>query len=113
MLFRSTGLSLPDVFYFGSLPGDADGNLRVNALDLAAVKQALNTASTITGRVDFNRDGRVNALDVAIVKQNLNRALSPITAAIAGSTSIAAAKGFSLVPLEREKHGLLAMLPAE
>ena len=108
-----TGLSLPDVFYFGSLPGDADGNLRVNALDLAAVKQALNTASTITGRVDFNRDGRVNALDVAVVKQNLNRALSPITAAIAGSTSIAAAKGFSLVPLEREKHGLLAMLPAE
>src|SRR5204862_7762495 len=26
-----TGLSRPDMFYFGSLPGDADGNLRVNA----------------------------------------------------------------------------------
>jgi hypothetical protein len=90
-----TGLSLPDVFYFGSLPGDADGNLRVNALDVAAVKQALNGTSTITGRFDFNRDGRVNALDVAVVKQNLNRTLSPISATAAGATAATVSAAFS------------------
>ena len=74
-----TGLAAPDVFTFGNLFGDTgDGDaapFRVNALDVAAVKRALNTDASITNRFDFNRDGRVNALDVAAVKQNLGRAL--------------------------------------
>ena len=64
-----TGLAEAEVFSFGNLVGDADGNLRVNALDVAAVKRALGTSSTVTGRFDFNRDGRVNALDLAAVRQ--------------------------------------------
>ena len=77
-----TGLSAPDVFYFGNLIGEtgdgngAGGTLRVNALDLGAVKRALNTTSTLDGRYDFNRDGRVNALDLGIVKKYLNRTLA-------------------------------------
>jgi uncharacterized delta-60 repeat protein len=74
----TTGLASPDVFYFGNLSGDTgDGTttFRVNALDLGAVKSALNTNSDITGRLDFNRDGRVNALDLGAVKSNLNRSL--------------------------------------
>ena len=39
------------------------------------MKRALNSASPITGRFDINRDGRVNALDLAAVRQNLNRNL--------------------------------------
>jgi hypothetical protein len=76
-----TGLALPDVFTFGNLTGDTGDTgapYRVSALDLAAVKQGLNTASVLTGRLDFNRDGRVNALDLAAARANLNRVLQPI-----------------------------------
>jgi hypothetical protein len=77
-----TGLLAPDVFYFGNLIGDTgDGTTtnRVNALDLGAVKRALNGASAIDGRYDFNRDGRINALDLGAVKANLNRVMGFIT----------------------------------
>ena len=55
-----------------------------NALDVAGVKRALNTATAVTGKFDFNRDGRVNALDVALVKQSLTRSLGSVTAGPAG-----------------------------
>jgi hypothetical protein len=90
-----TGLAAADVFYFGALSGEAGdagpaGTVaRVNALDVAAVKRALNTASTLRGALDFNRDGRVNALDVAAVKANLNRTLAAFTAPAAGAPAVA------------------------
>jgi len=49
----------------------------VNALDLANVRRSLNTDAPITSRVDFNRDGRVNALDLAVVRQNFRHSLTP------------------------------------
>jgi ELWxxDGT repeat protein len=82
-----TGLTQPDVFRFGNLigeTGDAGATLgwRVNALDLTAVRRALNAAAPITSATDFNRDGRTNALDLTIVKRNLNHALGmPVFAA--------------------------------
>src|SRR5207237_1576104 len=74
------GLARDDVFSFGNLVGETgDGTgaagWRVSALDLSAVRRALNTDAPITSSADFNRDGRVNALDLAIVKRNLNHAL--------------------------------------
>jgi hypothetical protein len=75
----NTGLAESDRFIFGNLvgeTGDSDTTFRVNALDLAGVKRALNTPAPITSRFDFNRDGRINALDVAALKQNLNKVLS-------------------------------------
>jgi hypothetical protein len=77
-----TGLAAPDVFSFGNLIGDADGTLRVNALDLAAVRRALSTAP-ITSPTDFNRDGRTNALDLATVKRNLGHSLPTAAAPVA------------------------------
>jgi hypothetical protein len=80
-----TRLAAPDVFSFGSLigeTGDGSGTLRVNALDLGAVKRALNSASAVDGPYDFNRDGRVNALDLGAVKANLNRSLALSTASV-------------------------------
>jgi hypothetical protein len=83
-----TGLAGPDVFSYGNLIGEAgDGGgaagWRVSALDVAAVKRALNTPTTVATPTDFNRDGRVNALDVALVKANLTRSLSATPAALA------------------------------
>jgi hypothetical protein len=76
-----TGLAAPEVFYFGNVAGETGGGvggLRVNALDLGAVKRALDTDSAITGRFDLNRDGRVDAQDLAAVRQNLNWGLGVI-----------------------------------
>jgi uncharacterized delta-60 repeat protein len=75
-----TGLAAPDVFSFGNLIGETgDGGgaagWRVNALDLGAVKAALNTTAAKLSKVDVNHDGRVNALDLGILKRNLNQSL--------------------------------------
>jgi hypothetical protein len=80
-----TGLYHAHAVYFGNLVGETDAivpagskALRVDAMDLAAVKRELNTSATITSRVDFNRDGRVNALDLGIARSNLNRTLPEV-----------------------------------
>ena len=90
-----TGLAAPDVFYFGNLigeTGDSATSLRVNALDLSAVKRALNGNSIVAGRFDFNRDGRVNALDLAAVRGNLNRALPVLAPPAAAAQAVAPAR---------------------
>ena len=87
-----TGLSSPDVFYFGNLPGDTGRNAAapaVNALDLADAKANLNRLSPINGPYDINRDGRVNSLDLAIVRQRLNRGLVLLSApALEGTVDV-------------------------
>jgi hypothetical protein len=75
-----TGLARDDVFYFGNLVGEtgdaaSPSTLAVSALDLSAVRRALNASSPITGPTDFNRDGRTNALDLSAVRAHLNRTL--------------------------------------
>jgi hypothetical protein len=79
-----TGLSRPDVFYFGSLVGDVrnapivGGVFRVNALDLAYLRAGIRNGWD--GRFlldkDVNRDGVINALDVALLKANLGRRIA-------------------------------------
>ena len=89
----TTGLDQPDVFYLGNLAGetaDAGSPLRVGALDLAAVRRALNAPAAIASPFDFNRDGRVNALDLAAVRVNLFQSLNAITAPAANATSMLA-----------------------
>jgi hypothetical protein len=93
-----TGLLAPQTFYFGNLVGDTgegdtgDGTatLRVNALDLGAMKRELNRASDLTGRFDFNRDGKVNALDLGIVRSNLNRSLAAAAPPVAAPPVVVA-----------------------
>jgi uncharacterized delta-60 repeat protein len=73
-----TGLSQPDVFRFANLIGETGDSFaapRVSAIDLAAVKRALNGAAPLAATTDFNRDVRTNAIDLAIVKRNLNHSL--------------------------------------
>jgi len=90
-----TGLAAPDVFSFGNLIGEVGDSSsaagwRVNAIDLGAVKRALNASATITGTTDFNRDGRTNALDLGIAKRWLNLTLAPppAPAGAGGTTSV-------------------------
>jgi hypothetical protein len=68
-------------FRVNVLAGDATRDTRVNSLDLSAVRQRLNTASTDIGRTlytafaDITGDGRINSLDLSSVRQRLNRQL--------------------------------------
>ena len=59
---------------------------RVDGLDVATVRQGLNTTAGIDSNRDFNRDGRTNALDLAAARQNLGGAwVRPQPARGAGS----------------------------
>jgi hypothetical protein len=94
-----TRLPSDDVFYFGNLIGETNGDGRVNALDLGQVKRLLNTDAAIDSPVDFNRDGRVNALDLGIVKRYLNQTLTPVAPPPLpppAAPTAASAEGFSL-----------------
>jgi len=74
-------------FRFGVnvLRGDANQDGRVNAMDLALIKQKLNTNAPNPGNgsrayspfADLNADGFINALDLAAAKVSLNRQLPP------------------------------------
>jgi hypothetical protein len=71
------------VLRLNRLPGDATGDGRVNAFDLADVKVRLNTSATQPGTgagaysiyADVDSNGKINASDLAIVKSRLNRQL--------------------------------------
>jgi hypothetical protein len=87
------------------LSGDASGDGRVNALDLAFIKQRLNKVATNPGSgaitysifADLTGDGRINALDLSAARQRLNRALPTANSSVAatdllfGSTRISPA----------------------
>lgn len=72
---NNTGLSNPDVFYFGNIVGESGnitGNTLVNALDVSLMTANFSGRNTVgvTNRFDLNRDGRVDALDLSIVTAN-------------------------------------------
>ena len=82
-LWQPDGLLQPDVFYFGSLPGDTGegGTPVVNAIDQARVRANIGTTNAAAKqRYDFNRDGVVNATDVLIARANAGRSLPLFTA---------------------------------
>jgi hypothetical protein len=60
------------------MAGDADGNNRVDFVDVAIVQGALGSASGATWAIgDFNRDGMVNRTDVALLSRNYGRSYTP------------------------------------
>jgi len=95
-----TGLTRPDVFYFGNLVGEtgAGGDLRVTTADVLAVRRAIGSAATTDSRLAFDRSGTVTWTDLVAARDNLGRvvpALSPADSAVA--------------PLDSERaHALLA-----
>jgi hypothetical protein len=79
-----TGLSRPDVFFFGNLVGETNlaVSYKVDAADVASVRGMLHKPQLYgpTPWIDFDKDGRVDARDVAIVRANFGRTLAPFTA---------------------------------
>ena len=72
-----TGLALPDVFYFGSAPGDTGNSAsdaQVTPADEVAVRNNPHTAGAnpadIDEPCDFDRDGRVGPADAVIARNN-------------------------------------------
>ena len=90
-------------FRINVLAADATQDGRVNALDLAFIKQRLNRTATNPGLgnaaytpfADVTVDGAINALDLAAVRQRLNRALPP------GEPAAATALLFSRTAISR------------
>lgn len=75
-----TGLSTPDVFYFGNLVGDTNGDFTVNVLDVQNVETNLGeTESSPNNPDDIDRDESVDSSDVSIAEAN---ALSGISLAV-------------------------------
>lgn len=67
----STGLSTPDVFYFGSRLGDTGIDSPVDKFltsveDVVAVTDQVSSNRPIGNLYDFNRDGRVSSTDMAL-----------------------------------------------
>jgi len=78
-----TGLSAPDVFYFGNLVGEtgarAGAGAAVSALDLWRTRRNFSAAvESAQSLFDHNHDGRVDILDLAIVRANVSRTLAPL-----------------------------------
>ena len=82
-----TGLTSPDVFYFGNLiadTGDLPTAAAVTARDPIRARAATSRTATITNLYDFNRDGRVNVLDRYAVRASVGRSIRLITTPTAG-----------------------------
>ena len=71
-----TGLSVPDVSYFGNAVGETGNSLSdatVDAIDVLATRQnpqPFFDPAAIDNVYDFNRDQRVNAIDTLIARNN-------------------------------------------
>jgi uncharacterized delta-60 repeat protein len=98
-----TGLTSPDVFYFGHLAGETGGGpFGVDATDLAAVRRSLSTRDpTALARFDFDADGAVNAFDLAVVRSNLHHALAPLTAPATAAAVFSTARVPAAAPTRR------------
>jgi hypothetical protein len=91
----NTGLTAPDVFYFGNLVGET-GNLpasaTVSARDVTQVRANTSRGFVpVTNRYDINRDGWVNAVDVALVRSSMPRSLTLIAPTAAAPAAVAGA----------------------
>ncbi len=86
----NTGLTTPDVFYFGSVIGETGNdanNAIVNLLDIAGTRENQSGFGNvgIEDLYDFNRDTRVNLVDIAIARGNQS-GFTPVNLITPGST---------------------------
>jgi uncharacterized delta-60 repeat protein len=90
----NTGLTVPQVFYFGNAigeTGNSAANARVTDIDSQRVHDNFAATAAITNTFDFNRDQQADAADEAIAQNNTTgllglRLITPI-----GLGSVAAA----------------------
>ena len=100
----NTGLSHPDVFYFGNAvgeSGDSDSHALVNAFDFAGPRDNHRAApdADIANRFDYNRDRLIDGADMAVARDAADTfltALRLITAPIVIDSFTGQAPEFSL-----------------
>ena len=110
----NTALIAPDTFYFGNLPGDANGNGIVTIADIGMAKSRNLQVADITSPADFNRSGQITIADIGIAKAWNLLSIPLITApGVAGAATVSPAL-FSTIPIrpliwwkERERSTLL------
>ena len=79
-----TGLSQPDVFYFGNAPGESgnsDSDAKVNAIDMLMARnnrRGYRDPAGIEFPYDFDRDARVNAVDMLIARNSQTHFLNAL-----------------------------------
>ena len=92
----NTALTAPDVFYFGSAPGDTFDNaaaFTVSSQDVARTRNAQLRDTALAGLFDHNRDGQVNTQDQVLARSNQGFTLAKIAApvGVAGAATAPAA----------------------
>ena len=70
-----TGLTDDDVFYFASLPSDANGDGRVDVADLGILGATYGNSGSMMS-ADFNGDGKIDVADLGILGANYGRQLA-------------------------------------
>jgi hypothetical protein len=93
----NTGLGAADVFYFGNLIGDANGNGAVTVADIAQTKSQSGQSATITSPTDFNRNGQITVADVAIAKAYQGNSLTMFTAPAVAPAAAPSAESVSTI----------------
>jgi uncharacterized protein YkwD len=90
----TTGLSNPDVFYFGNAigeTGDQNNAANVGITDYVNTRSnilSFLTPATITNTFDFNRDGRVDGTDEVITRGNTGLSLTLFTPPASAGASV-------------------------
>src|SRR5205085_4971064 len=80
----NTGLSAPDVFYFGNAVGESGnvpGDYSVSLSDELLARNnpvSIVPGTTVTNRFDFNRDGTVSVIDQLLSRNNITTAISKL-----------------------------------
>jgi hypothetical protein len=90
-----TGLTAPDVFYFGNLVGatgasNTSTNVVVGPADVASIiadPHSPLSKAPVTDVNDLNRDGQVNANDAILARDNAGNTLPLITAPASGGAA--------------------------
>ncbi len=72
----ATGLEEDDVFSFANLPGDADGDGRVDLEDFHILKMNFGAGAATLEDADFDASGLVDLADFRILKLNFGASLS-------------------------------------
>jgi hypothetical protein len=73
----NTGLTVPDVFYFGNAVGESGnvvGDYSVSITDEIIARNnpvSINPGTTVLNRFDYNRDGTVSVVDQILARNNI------------------------------------------
>jgi hypothetical protein len=109
--YRATydlALELSDTGHAG-LPGDANGDGNVNALDLAALRRHWHSAARDWSHGDFTADGVVDAADLLVLRQQFGE--SPGAGQAVSPDDLATLSAFEATAVPDPTAGLL-ILPA-